>query len=151
MSQKKSSFGFLILGIALLWVMAGCSSQLETTILSEKAPPESEVTQVEEEPVPPPEPVVSETKVGEEDLGIPPREAPQDLGTPPSEISVEEPSKPIIRPSSPEMAAAIPPAKAPAKAPEADKALEPAPAIGPVVGGIPPILFDPEMPPRMVG
>ena len=144
MSQKNSSFGFLILGIALLWVMAGCSSQLETTILSEKAPPEPEVTQVEEEPAPPSEPVVSETKVGEEDLGIPPREAPQDLGAPPSEISVEEPSKPIIRPSSPEKTAATPPAKAP----EAGKALEPAPAIGPVVGGIPPILFDPEMPPQ---
>jgi len=117
---------------------------LETTILSEKAPPEPEVTQVEEEPAPPPEPVISEAKVGEEDLGIPPRETPQELGIPPSEIPVEEPSKPVIRPGSPEMAAAIPPVKAR----EADKALESSPAIGPVVGGIPPILLDPEMPPQ---
>ena len=144
MSQKKCSVGFLILGIALLWVMAGCSSQLETTILSEKAPPEPEVAEVEEEPVPPPEPVVSQTTVGEQDLGHPPREAPQELGTPPREIQVEEPSKPIIRPSSPEMAAAIPPAKAR----EADKALEPSPAIGQESGGIPPMVFGPEMPPQ---
>ncbi|UCE63963.1 MAG: OmpA family protein [Nitrospirota bacterium] len=143
MSQKKSSVGLIILGIALLWGMAGCSSQMETTILSEKAPPEPEVAKVEEEPASPAEPVVSETTVGEQDLGIPPREAPQGLGTPPSEIQVEEPSKPIIPPSSPEMAAAIPPAKA-----GEAKAIEPSPAIGPVIGGIPPMVFDPEMPPQ---
>jgi peptidoglycan-associated lipoprotein len=118
--KMKCNFWVLILGFALQWVMAGCSSQLETTILSEKAPPEPEVTQVQEEPVAtPPEPVVSETKVGE-----------QDLGTPPSEIPVEKPSSPIIRPRTQE------------------KAIEPPPPVAPVVGGIPPVMFDPEMPPQ---
>lgn len=145
MRKMKCNFWVLIVGIALQWVMAGCSSQLETTILSEKAPPEPEVTQVQEEPVvTPPEPVVSETKVGEQDLETPPKEVPLVLATPPSEIPVEKPSTPIIRPSSPEKALAIPPAKAR----EAEKAIEPPPPIGPVVGGIPAIMFDPELPPQ---
>jgi len=129
----KSNFWFLILGIALQWVMAGCSSQLETTILSEKAPPEAEVTQVQEEPVAPPEPVISEPTVGEEDLGQPPKKVP-----------VEEPVAPIIRPSSPEIAVAIPPAK-PRKA---EKAVEAPPTVAPVIGGISGIMFDPELPPQ---
>lgn len=124
--------------------MAGCSSQLETTILSEKAPPEPDVAEVEGEPVPPPEPVVRETTLGEQDLGKPPVETPSDLGGSPSEIQVEEPSKPSIRANSPEMAAAIPPAKVR----EADKSPEPSPAVGPEIGGIPPVVFGPEMPPQ---
>jgi peptidoglycan-associated lipoprotein len=129
----KCNVLFLILGIALQWVMAGCSSQLETTILSEKAPPEPEVTQVQEEPVAPPEPVISEPTVGE-----------QDLETPPKEIPGEEPVKPIIRPGEPEKAVAIPPAK-PRKA---EKAVEPPSTVAPVVGGIPATMFDPELPPQ---
>ena len=135
--MMKSNLLMLILGIVVQWMMAGCSGQLETTILSEKSPPEPEMAKVEEESVPPTEPVVSEATVGE-----------QELGSPPSEVQVEDPSKAVIRPSSPEMAAAISPGKAPAKAGEAEKALEPSPAIGSGMGGTPSMMFEPEMPPQ---
>ena len=143
MRTKKSNVWILTVGIALLWLMAGCSSQLETTILSEKAPPAPEVTEVvEEQPVRPPEPVVSESKVAEEDMETPPAAAPPVVEEPPKDIPVEEPATPVIRPSSPEKAVATPPAKP-------QKAVEPPPAAAPVVaGGIPPILFDPESPPQ---
>jgi peptidoglycan-associated lipoprotein len=144
-SQKKCRFGILILGIALQWVMAGCSSQLETTILSQKAPPETEVTEVQEEPAAAtPEPVVSEAKVSEKDLGTPAVEPPKDLGLPSKEIQVEEPPKPIFRPSAPEIAVATPPTEAP----EAAKPSGSPPSIEPTVGGIPAIAFEPELPPQ---
>ncbi len=126
MSKKKCNFGLLILGIALQWTLAGCSSQMETTILSEKAPPEPEVTEVQEEPVAPPEPLVRESKIIEQDLETPPREVPPPVAMAPSGMAVATPGK----------------------AREAEKSIVSSPSAGPVVGGIPPIMFDPELPPQ---
>ena len=145
MRKLKCNARVLISGIALLWTMAGCSSQLETTILSEKAPPEPEVSEVQEESVPTPEPVVSESTVGEEDLGKPSKEAPPPVVVvPPMGMAVEEPAKPVIRPSEPEKAMAIPPVKEK----EAETVMEPTPSVTAGVAGIPPIFFDPELPPQ---
>ena len=145
MRKMKCNVWVLITGITLLWTVAGCSSQLETTILSEKAPPEPEVTEVQEEPVPTPEPVVSESTVGEEDLGKPSKEPPPPVvAVPPMEMAVEEPAKPIIRPSEPEKAMAT----SPVKEKGAETVMEPTPSVAAGVAGIPPIFFDPELPPQ---
>ena len=80
-----------------------------------------------------PQPVISETKVGEQDLSIPP-----------SEVAVEEPSKPSFRQGTPEKGMVIPPARAG----DAEQAIEPSQPTGSVIAGISPFLFDPELPPE---
>ena len=122
------------MGIPLLWVMGGCSSQLETTILSQKAPPKPEVTPVQEKPpVTSPSPVVSEAKIEEKKLAVPP-----------PEIPVEEPPKPVIREGAPEPVVAV----APAKVEEAKPAVQPPPPqpAEPFAAGLPPIYVDPLSP-----
>ena len=155
MSNIKDHVWVVIVGICLLWVMAGCSSRLETSVLSEKPPPEPEVTQPPEESLARSQPSVSEEKIGD-----------QDLGQPPSEIPIEEPAKPVIsrsptkkdgevpqeesgkgRPadkSSPAVESSKPSAEEDSK-PQAVGSSEPQAGTS-LAAGIPPVLFDPESP-----
>ena len=86
---NNSVFGVMV-SVSLIWVMAGCSSQMETAILSKNIPEESDVSQPQKSPISRSVPVVREPKIAEEGLGIPP-----------IDIPVEEPTRAVIRKSAP--------------------------------------------------
>jgi len=143
-----------LLGGCLIAIAAGCSSRLQTTIMSATEPPaKPQVAKLE--PVPP---------AAEMAVQIP-AQAEKNIGIPPIDIPVEEPVRPVIRPAAPADIFATPrtgvvePAvSAPFEAPlEVEPVAPPPPIIAttpsqyspqesPTVLGIPPILFEPEMP-----
>ncbi|MFZ1745933.1 MAG: OmpA family protein [Nitrospirales bacterium] len=149
---------FGLLGGCLIAIMAGCSSKLQTTVISVTEPP-AKPQVVKVEPVTPPVEAVVQ----------PPVQAETFLGIPPMDIPVEEPARAVIRPSAPADIFATPrttviePAvSAPLEAPlVAEPVIPPSPIIPTTPGqvspqessqdlGIPPIAFEPEMPARPV-
>lgn len=138
----------------LIVTIVGCSSRLQTTIMSGvEPPPEPQVAKLES--VPPPTEVAVPAPVQPEKM----------VGIPPIDIPVEEPARPVIRPSAPAEIFATPrtgvvePAvSAPLEAPlvpepvappspiMASPPSEPSPQESPIVQGIPPISYEPEMP-----
>lgn len=138
----------------LIVTMVGCSSRLQTTIMSgSEPPPEPQVAKLE--PVPPPAEVAVPAPVHPEKI----------VGIPPMDIPVEEPVRPVIRPSTPAEIFATPrtgvvePAvPAPLEAPLVPESVAPPSPImasppsesfsqeSPIVQGIPPISYEPEMP-----
>ena len=155
MSNIKDHVWVVIVGMCLLWIMAGCSSRLETSVLSEKPPPEPEVIQPPEEPLARSQPSVSDRKIGA-----------QDLGQPASEIPIERPAEPVISRGPTKKAEEAPQedlgekklvdksgqAEAPSERqteaslkPQVGSPSEPQSG-GPLAAGIPPVLFDPESP-----
>jgi peptidoglycan-associated lipoprotein len=147
-----------LLGGCLIAIMAGCSSKLQTTVISVTEPP-TKPQVVKLEPVTPHAEAVVQ----------PPVQAEKFIGIPPVDIPVEEPARPVIRPSAPADIFATPrttvvePAvSAPLEAPlVAEPVVPPSPIIATAPGqvspqessqvfGIPPISFEPEMPARPI-
>ena len=145
-----SVFGVMV-SVCLIWVMAGCSSQLQTTILSKDVSEESEVSQPQEPPISRSVPLVSEPKVSEKSLGIPP-----------IDIPVEEPTRAVIRKSAPAKIFATPkegsrepsPMPSPVKPPDmkppeiqgSASDIAKAPESKEFARGIPPVIFEPVLP-----
>lgn len=149
-----------LLGGCLIVIMAGCSSKLQTTVMSVTEPePPAKPQVVTLEPVTPHAEVVLQ----------PPVQAEQFIGIPPIHIPVEEPARPVIRPSTPADIFATPrttvvePAvSAPLEAPlVAEPVASPSPITATTPGqvspqessqipGIPPISVEPEMPARPI-
>lgn len=149
--SKIGKFG--LFGGCLIAIMAGCSSKLQTTVISVTEPPaKSQVVKIE------PGTPHTETVVQ------PPVQAEPFLGIPPMDIPVEEPVRPVIRHSAPADIFATPrtTVSAPLEAPlVAEPVTPPSPIIPTEPGsvssqepsevfGIPPIAFEPEGPARPV-
>jgi peptidoglycan-associated lipoprotein len=153
--RRVGKFG--LLGGCLIAIMAGCSSKLQTTVISVTEPPaQPQVAKIE--PVTPPVEAVVQ----------PPVQAETFIGISPMDIPVEEPARPVIRPSAPADIFATPrttvvepAASAPLEAPlVAEPVILPSPIIPTSPGqvspqesqvvGIPPIALEPEMPARPV-
>ncbi|MBA3965713.1 MAG: OmpA family protein [Nitrospirales bacterium] len=132
-SNVKRIGKFGLLGGCLIAIMAGCSSKLQTTVMSVTEPePPAKPQVVRLEPVTPHAEAVLQ----------PPAQAPvqveQFIGIPPMDIPVEEPARPIIRPSVPADIFATPrttePAvSAPLEAPLVAESVVPAPLEAPLV------------------
>jgi peptidoglycan-associated lipoprotein len=153
--RRVGNFG--LLGGCLIAIVAGCSSKLQTTVISVTEPPATPQV-VKVEPVTPPV---------EADV-LPPVQAETFSGIPAMDIPVEEPVRPVIRPSAPadifatpRTTVAEPTASSPLEAPlVADPVIPPSPIIPTTPGqaspqesqavGIPPIALEPEMPARPV-
>lgn len=149
-----------ILGGCLIAIMSGCSSKLQTTVISVTEPPAKPEEVAKVEPVTPPVEAVVQ----------PPAQAETFIGIPPMDIPVEEPARPVIRPSAPADIFATPRttvvespnASSPLEAPlVAEPVIPPSPIIPTTPGqaspqessqvvGIPPIALEPEMPARPV-
>jgi len=145
---------FCLVSGCLLGMIVGCSSKLQTTIMSAtEPPPKSQVAKLE--------PVIPQA----ESVGQTPVQAEKVVGIPPIDIPVEEPARPVIRPSAPADIFATPrtgvvePAvPAPLEAPLVVEPVAPpspviatttspiAPQESPKVFGIPPISLEPEKP-----
>lgn len=154
--RRVGKFG--LLGGCLIVVMAGCSSKLQTTVISVTEPP-AKPQVVKVEPVTPPVEAVVQ----------PPVQAETFIGISPMDIPVEEPARAVVRPSAPADIFATPrttviePAvSAPLEAPlVAEPVIPPSPIIPTTPDqvspqeslqdlGIPPIAFEPEMPAQPV-
>lgn len=86
--RRVGKFG--LLGGCLVAIMAGCSSKLQTTVISVTEPPaKSQVVKLE--------PVTSRAEA----VVQPPVQAEKFTGIPAMEIPVEEPARSVIRPSAP--------------------------------------------------
>ncbi|MDH3503174.1 MAG: OmpA family protein [Nitrospirota bacterium] len=144
-----------LVGGCLIAIVAGCSSRLQTTIMSGTEPPaKPQVAKLES--VTPPAEAAVQTPVQAEKI----------IGIPPTDIPVEEPARPVIRHSAPADIFATPrtgvveqAVPVPLEAPlVAEPVVPPSPIIAsptpsqispqesPKVFGIPPISFEPEMP-----
>lgn len=143
-----------LLSVCFIGAAVGCSSRLQTTIMSgAELPPKSQVAKVE--PLAPPTEEAVQTAVP----------AAKDIGVPPIDIPVEDPARPVIRPSgpadifaTPRTGGVEPSVPAPVKAPlVAEPVASPPPVIAgtpsqpalqeqPKMLGIPPISFEPEQP-----
>ncbi|WNM62102.1 OmpA family protein [Candidatus Nitrospira neomarina] len=153
--RRVGKFG--LLGGCLIAIMAGCSSKLQTTVVSVTEPPAKSEEVAKVEPVTPPVEAVVQ----------PPVQAETFIGIPPMDIPVEEPARPVIPPSAPadifatpRTTVAEPAASSPLEAPlVAEPVIPPSPIIPSAPGqaspqessqdlGIPPIAFEPEMPAR---
>jgi len=143
-----------LLGGCLIAIGAGCSSKLQTTIMSETQS-SSRPQVVASEPVKVPAEAAVQTPV----------QVDESIGIPPMDIPVEEPARAVIRPSAPTEIFATPrtgvvepTVPAPLEAPlVAEPVAPPSPIVAsppsqispqelPTVQGIPPISFEPEMP-----
>lgn len=144
---------FFLVGGCLVGIMGGCSTKLRTAILSEE--PSAKTQVAPQDPVPP-----------DTETAVPAPEQPETrFANPPMDIPVEEPARPVIRPSvpaeifaTPRTGAGKPAEPAPIETP-LDK--EPVPPPGPIIADapshsspsespnmseIPPLSFDPENP-----
>ncbi|MDT3778925.1 OmpA family protein [Nitrospira sp. MA-1] len=154
-SKVRSVWKFGLLGGCLVAIMAGCSSKLQTTVISVTEPPaKSQVVKLE--------PVASQAEA----VVQPPVKAETFIGIPAMDIPVEEPARPFIRPSAPADIFATPrttvvePAVPEAlEAPLVAESVVPPSPIAPTPnqispqelsqeGGVPPILSEPETPAR---
>ena len=147
---NDSVFGVMV-SVSLIGVMAGCSSELQTTILSKDLPEESEVSQPQEPPISRSVPVVSESKISEKSLGIPS-----------IDIPVEEPTRAVIRKGAPAKIFAAPREGAlepsPMPSPVKPSDMKPTDSQGTTIDtatvpgsqefsrGIPPVIFEPVLP-----
>ncbi|WNM59919.1 OmpA family protein [Candidatus Nitrospira allomarina] len=152
--RRVGKFG--LLGGCLIAIMAGCSSKLQTTVVSVTEPPaKPQVAKVEPE-APPVEAAVQS-----------PVQAETFIGVPPMDIPVEEPARAVIRPSAtadifatPRTTVVEPAASSPLEAPLIAEPVIPPSPIPTTPGqafpqesqevGIPPIALEPEMPARPV-
>ncbi len=140
--RRVGKFG--LLGGCLFAIMAGCSSKLQTTVISVTEPPaKSQVVKVE--------PVTPQA----EGVVQPPVQPEKFIGIPTMEIQVEEPARPVIRPSAPADIFATP--RTTVVEPAVPAALEAPLVAEPVVPqessqvfGIPPISVEPELPARPI-
>ena len=153
--RRVGKFG--LLGGCLIAIMGGCSSKLQTTVISVTEPPAMPQAVKVEPETPPAEAVVQ-----------PPVQAEALNGIPAMDIPVEEPVRPVIRPAAPADIFATPrttvvePAvSSPLEAPlVAEPVITPSPILPTMPGqaspqesqvaGIPPIALEPEMPARPV-
>ncbi|GJL68033.1 MAG: hypothetical protein NPIRA06_06680 [Nitrospirales bacterium] len=154
-SNVRRVWKFGLLGGCLVAIMVGCSSKLQTTVISVTEPSaKSQVVKLD--------PVTSQAEA----VVQPPEPAETIIGIPAMDIPVEEPARPVIRPSAPPDIFATPrttvvePAvPAALEAPlVAESVIPPSPIattpnqISPQEssqeGGVPPILFEPEPPAR---
>lgn len=96
--MRVGKFG--LLGGCLVAIMAGCSSKLQTTVISVTEPPaQSQVVKLE--PVTSQAEAVVQPSVQAEADAQPPVQAEKFTGIPAMEIPVEEPARPVSRPSAP--------------------------------------------------
>ena len=147
---NDSVFGVMV-SLSLIFLMAGCSSQMQTTILSKDVPEESDVSQPQEPPISRSVPLVSEPKISEKSLGIPP-----------IDIPVEEPTRAVIRKSAPAKIFATPKEGSPEPSlmpiPVKPSDMKPTEIQGTAIDtakvpeskalarGIPPVIFEPALP-----
>ncbi len=163
--RKVGKFG--LLGGCLIAIMAGCSYNLQTTVMSVTEPkPPAKPQVVKLEPVTPHAEAVLQPPVQADQ---PPVQAEKFIEIPPIHIPVEEPARPVIRPSAPADIFATPrttvvepTVSAPLEAPlVAEPVVPPSPIIGTTPGQVspqessqvfevPPISFEPEMPARPI-
>lgn len=155
--RRIGKFG--LVGGCLIAIMGGCSSKLQTTVISVTEPPaKTQVAKVE--PMTPPVEAVEAV--------VQPRvQSEPFIGIPPMDIPIEEPARPVIRPSAPADIFATPRTTVveptPSSPLEAPLVVEPVIPPSPIIPitpgqaspqepsqdlGIPPIALEPEMPAR---
>ena len=131
-------------GICLLATVVGCSSRLQTTVMSGTYPSEPPAV-VKAEPL--------ATPVAKAD--VPPSKIQEPMGIPPLDIPVEEPARPTVHPASPmeifatSRSEVVEPQISPIPAPPVIAEAKPIPSVAPEPSqalGIPPVVVEPELP-----